>query len=86
MKLENYVLIDVHDKVQEFNQYFLSVFTVDHDIMFEHDLSNVTHFLDRVDFNEAVVLKHLKMLSNKHSSGVDNIPQSFLKRFSVFLV
>jgi len=76
-----------HDKATILNNYFCSVFTLDDGSSptFNRCVAdNVS--MNRIDITPNDVLKFIKKCKNGMSSGLDGIPQCFLKKFGTFLI
>jgi len=67
------------------NDYFSETFTIDnHDVPDLDGVGNNVTKLENVFFSEQIVYKELLKLKGTSSSGPDNIPSIFYKKFAVF--
>jgi hypothetical protein len=81
LKLNDYVADDPADKANLLQDQFSSVFTVD-DYNLPNFVSRTQKTIPDINITESLVLKALKRLPNKISSGPDSVPPLILKKVS----
>jgi hypothetical protein len=74
-------IVNVKDKVDVFNEYFTSVFTIDNGVLpsFDSRVDSVTD-LSHVTFTPQIVFDTLRVLKGNNSTGPDGIPNILLKK------
>ena len=74
-------IVNVKDKVDVFNEYFTSVFTIDNGVLpsFDSRVDSVTD-LSHVTFTPQIIFDTLRVLKGNNSTGPDGIPNILLKK------
>ncbi len=77
------LLLTDEQKVNQLNEYFTSVFTVDDGKLPRFDIDRINEPLPEIDFCSQIVFKYLEKQPLKLSAGPDCLPSMLFKKLSV---